>query len=237
MSDDTVRQAFVIGIGNQKGGVAKTTTTVHLAAALGERGYRVLIIDCDSNHGATSSLGISGTGWQGTYDILVDEENPLEFALTNSAEDVELPPNVELIPATRELEDLETALRARHGKFARVDQCFIRPIEKLRPHYDFIFLDTGPNASVATLGAYAASDGFILCAMPEPMAVENLGDALRDIQDAQRNCNPRLRLLGVVLTSANKQTLSAQRLTSFVDETFGTGRVSSKFRTVFSRVT
>lgn len=237
MEANTGSSGVVIGIGNQKGGVAKTTTTVHLAAALGERGNRVLIIDCDSNHGATSSVGVEGSGWRGTFDVLLGEEDPLDVVLMSTEEDVQLPANVDLIPATRELERLETALKERLGKFARLDECFARPLQILRPHYDYIFLDTGPNAGTATLSAYAAADGFILCAMPEPMAVENLGDALRDIQDAQKNCNPRLQLIGVVLTAANKRTLSARRLTSFVDEIFEADENSAKFRTVFSRTT
>jgi len=66
-------QTEVIAIGNQKGGVGKTTNTLHLAAALGEKGKKVLVIDLDANCGATRGLGL-GDGWLGTFELLLGEQ-------------------------------------------------------------------------------------------------------------------------------------------------------------------
>ena len=235
--EDAPRKTRIIGIGNQKGGVAKTTNAIHLAAALGELGRLCLIIDCDANHGATSSFGIEGSGWQGTFELMLGEEEPRDLVITAEEDDVSLPRNVHLIPATRQLENVDSALHKRFGKFVREQEVLRAPLKKLEGVYDYVFLDTGPNASTPTLAAYAAADWFLLSAMPEPMAVENLGDALRDIEDAQRTINPPLRLLGVILTAANKRTNISRRLTGYVEDVFREGDRSAKLSTVISRST
>src|SRR4051812_41092494 len=73
---------IVIGIGNQKGGVGKSTNTVHIAAALGEQGYKVLIIDLDPSAGSTKHLGIPPEGFLGTLELLTTEETPLTLAIS-----------------------------------------------------------------------------------------------------------------------------------------------------------
>ena len=103
-------QTTVIAVGNQKGGVAKTTNTVHLAAALGELGRECLIIDLDMNQGATRHLGIPSEAFLGAYEMLIGEERAEDVIITNEDEGVELPTNVHLISARRNLEKVEQAL-------------------------------------------------------------------------------------------------------------------------------
>src|SRR3954463_16220142 len=103
MSSD--RLGIVIGVGNQKGGVGKSTNTVHIAAALGEQGYKVLIIDLDPSAGSTKHLGIPPDGFLGTLELLTTEETPLTLAISEG-----MPPNVHLIPARTELAELDKLL-------------------------------------------------------------------------------------------------------------------------------
>ena len=231
------RKTQVIAVGNQKGGVAKTTNAVHIASALGELGRRCLIWDLDMNHGATLHFGISSEGFLGTFEVLIGEEQPEDVIITSEDEDVELPANVHLIPARRNLEKIDQALAAKN-KFIIMQDVLIKPLQNLRGRYDYIFLDTAPNATTPTIAAYKAAEWFILSAMPDPFAIAGLNDALADIQDAQRHGNHFLRLLGVILSGVDKRTRLANTLNEYVDQIFSPDRRSSaKFRTTISRST
>ena len=81
--DQLGRETRIIAVGNQKGGVAKTTNTVHLATALGEMGRRCLIWDLDMNHGATLHFGIPSEGFLGTFEVLIGEEQPEDVIITD----------------------------------------------------------------------------------------------------------------------------------------------------------
>lgn len=228
----------VIAVGNQKGGVGKTTNTVHIARALAERGSRVLIIDLDMNHGATRHFGVVPEAFLGSYEMLVGDEQAANLILTHEDEDVSLPEGLHLIPAARKLEGIDQAL-AQKSKFITPREVLITPLESLRGHYDYIFLDTAPNATTPTVASYLAADYFILSAMPDPFAIAGLNDALTDISDAQRRGNPKLVLLGVVLSGVDKRTSLANSLSDFVETSFrvGADSQSMKFRTSIGRST
>jgi chromosome partitioning protein len=234
--DAAERKTRVIAVGNQKGGVGKTTNSVNLAAALGEAGRKCLIIDLDANQGSTRHLGVPSQSFLGTYEVLIGEEQPGDVIITNGEDDVELPKNVDLISATRKLEGIEDALR-KNSKFIVGQDILIKPLRTLQGKYDYIFLDTAPNANTPTVAAYKAARWFILAAMPSPFAIAGLNDALTDIQDAQNNGNSALEVLGVILAGVNgKRTRLATALIEYVDKTFRFDeRNSAKFETVISR--
>lgn len=231
------RPTHVIGIGNQKGGVGKSTNTVHIATALAELGRRCLIFDLDSGRGATRHFGIESDGFLGSFEVLVGDENPESVVLATGEGDVELPPNVNLIPARRNLERLPQVLATRE-KWLVPHDILLGPIQKLRGKYDYIFLDTAPTFTPATLAAYKASDWFILSTMPEQFAIDGLNDALADLLSAQKRANPNLRLLGVILCANDARTRLAQTLSAYLDKTFAVpGQASVKFKTNISRST
>jgi chromosome partitioning protein len=229
------RKTSVIAIGNQKGGVGKTTNTVQIATALCELGRKCLIWDLDMNHGATLHFGIPSESFLGTYEILMGDENPEDMILTNEDEGIELPDNLHLIPARRNLENIDEALAAR-DKFLNKPDVLIEPIRRLRGIYDYIFLDTAPNATTPTIAAYKSADWFILSALPETFAIAGLNDALADIDKARRRGNRELRLLGVVVSCTDKRTTLSSQLSNYVEKIFRPdGQKSAKFTTTISR--
>lgn len=232
------RRAQIIAVGNQKGGVGKTTNTVHIAAALGERGRKCLVIDLDPNDTATRHFGVEGEGFLGSYELLTGDEAVDALAMTEADTEFEFPKGVHLIPSRRKLETVADVLPEKHGKFYSPRDVLMDPIKGVLDRYDYILLDTAPNSDVPTKAAYLVADWFILTAMPEPFAVTGLTDALRDIQDAQRKLNPDLRLLGVIIAGVDRRTSLSNSLTEYVREAFtAPDGETAKFRTIISRST
>ena len=219
------RGARVIAVGNQKGGVGKSTLSVHLAAALGEMGRRCLVWDLDMNRGTTLQLGLPAEmPVLGSFEVLTGAEDPAEVVVRpGDIEGIELPLNVHLIPARRNLEGIDAVLSSKY-KFGNPKDILRPLVNGLRSGYDYIFLDTAPNLTIPTVAAYKAADYFLLSAIPEPLAIEGLNDALADIATVRQQGNPSLRLIGVVLSAIKGRSTRIQReLISYVQETFDKG--------------
>lgn len=230
------RATKVVAIGNQKGGVCKSTVTVNLAAEMGALGRRCLIIDLDANCGATRSLGVPTT-WMGTFEALLGTEEVDQLILrTDPEEDIHLPAGVDLLPANRKLEELDRVFRERReNKFRDPTDALQQPLEQLRGHYDYIFLDTAPNAASPTIAAYKSAEWFLLSMTPDKLAYEALVDALTDILAVRDSGNPGLCLLGVVLSQIDRRTSLAERYISRIREEFGKTNQLGAFETTISR--
>src|SRR5262249_26448503 len=151
---EITRLGAVIAVGNQKGGVGKTTNTCHLAAALGEKGYRALIVDLDPGAGATKHLGIPVQSFAGTLELLTTSETVETLAITEG-----MPRGVHLVPSRTQLSELDSLL----SKFVDRTRILDRPIEFARRHYDLILLDTPPWAGpTTTVSAYSVAEWFLL---------------------------------------------------------------------------
>jgi chromosome partitioning protein len=192
----------------------------------------VLIIDLDMNHGATRHFGIEPEAFLGSFEMLVSEEPAQNLVLTRAdkEEGVELPENLDLIPAARKLEGIDQAVMSR-SKFMTPQDVLRKPLDSLR--------GTAPNATLPTLAAYMTADFFILSAMPDPFAIAGLNDAMRDIMDARARGNTHLALLGVVVSGVDKRTSLANSLSDFVEKSFklGENAESVKFKTSIGRST
>lgn len=213
------RKTRVIAVGNQKGGVGKSTVSTHLAAALGEMGRRCLIWDLDSNSGATRCFNVPET-FLGAFEVMIGDEEPQDIVISNDPkENLNLPKNVDLIIARRNLDTLDETLRSRN-RFADGRDSLKAPLAKLKGQYDYILLDTAPNTNPPTMAAYKAAEWFIISAIPDPLAIKGINDAMADIQAVRENGNPQLELLGVVLSCVDRRTRLAIQLSAFVHEAF-----------------
>jgi len=214
----TEKNTSVIAVGNQKGGVGKTTNTIQLAAALTERGRLCLIIDLDMTSGATKALKAPTDGWNSSFELLTGAESAEDTIITNEEEEVKLPPNVHLVPSSRKLAELDTFLF--QNPWVIHQDLLIEPIRCLRGKYDYIFLDTPPQKTKTTIPALKAADFVILSAMPDHLAVSALGEALQDIATARKHANPNIALLGVIACAVPRpKTRLARELVGYVERT------------------
>lgn len=188
---------IVIAVGNQKGGVGKTTNTVHIAAALGLFGFRSLVIDLDPAAGATKHLGVPENDFAGTLELLTAEDSLAPLAIADG-----MPMGVSLIPARPQLSELDSVL----NRFADRTRILDRPLAEARHEYDFIFLDTSPHpADTTTVAAYATADWFLLSAFPHYLSLAGLSEAFKDIADARMHRNPKLEVLGIIFCCVDER--------------------------------
>jgi chromosome partitioning protein len=212
----------VYAVANQKGGVGKTTTVVNLGAYLVAAGQRVLIVDCDPQANATSSLGVDKHApRQSIYDSLVGEL-PLDHCLllTNRL-------GLDLIPSTPALAGAEVELV---GLLAR-EQRLRRALATLRVRYDFILLDCPPSLGLLTVNALVAADEVIIPVQCEYLPMEGLAELLRTIELVRSNLNGALTIRGLLMTMYDVRTALAQQVVQEVRSHFS----SQVFRTIVPR--
>lgn len=187
----------MIAVGNQKGGVGKTTTTVNLGAALASLGQKVLIIDSDSQGNATSGLGIErGAVANSLYEILVDEIEMEPVIQSTSQENLWIvPSNIQLAAAELEL------VGVKNREFRLKDA-----VEPLKNQYDYILVDCPPSLGQLSINAFTASDTILIPVQAEYYALEGLTQLLNTIRLVQRGLNPNFRIEGVLITMLDART-------------------------------
>ena len=204
----------IISIINQKGGVGKTTTAVNLSAYLADKGKKTLLIDEDSQGNSTSGLSRSVDFEKSLYDVLLNDTAPEEAVVKTAIHKLHLlGAEIEIAP----LPERESLLK--------------RKIEPLRESYDYILIDCPPSLGLMTLNALVASDSIIIPIQAEFYALEGLSQLVKTVQVVSRKMNPRLHILGILLTMFDGRTNLSLQVAEEVKKYFG----SKVFRTVIPR--
>jgi len=205
------KNTITITIINQKGGVGKSTTAVNLAAALGEKNKKVLLVDLDPQGNSTSGFGIEKiTGMKSIYDGIMNEVPTEEIIIsTNEA-------NVDIIPSTIDLAGAEPELVVVISRETRLDDV----LRQVKGIYDFIIVDSPPSLGLLTINSLAAADKLIIPIQCEYYALEGLSKLLDTIKLVNLRLNQRLKIQGALLTMYDARTILARQVADEVKEFF-----------------
>ncbi len=186
----------VIAIANQKGGVAKTTTTHNLGAALAAKGKRVLLIDLDSQASLTISVGLEPLEMKRTIvDVLRKDGVPVGECIERISD------RLHIVTSIIDLAPMEMELLSRASREKILD----RALRSVRGEYDFILVDCPPQLSILTINALSCADGVIIPVKTDYLAYRGLTQLQDSIREIQELINPELKVLGVIATLYEKR--------------------------------
>lgn len=216
----------IISVANQKGGVGKTTTAINVAACMAQVGKRVLVLDMDPQANATSGLGLEKIEGASAYRPLLGEGTLLEKIRATAFDRLEIiPSEVDMCGAEVEIARVEDHLKRLAG--------LLRPIADGGRH-DFIVIDCPPSLGLLTLNAFAASDYLLIPLQCEYYALEGISMSHKVLNQVRSSgINPRLELLGVIMTMFDARTRLSAQVVDEVREHFG----ALVFDTVIPRLT
>ena len=187
----------IIAVGNQKGGVGKTTTVVNLAAAIAQIGRRILVVDFDPQSNATSGLGLDKrTAIPSIYEGLMGHVPLTELVRQTTI------PNLSVIPSHASLSGAEVELVSQPNRERKLAEA----LAPLKDQFEFILMDCPPSLGFLTLNALVAADSVLIPLQCEYYALEGLTQLMEVVRRVQESLNPGLQIEGVVLTMADQRT-------------------------------
>lgn len=219
------KPSLCLAVINQKGGVGKSTTAVNLSACLGEKGYKVLLIDLDPQGNSSSGVGFDKRTCEvSSYDCLLNDD----ITTSDTVVDINVD-NVWLIPATIDLAGAEAELVQVIARESRLKEA----IDEIKDDFDFILIDCPPSLGLLTVNALTAADQLIIPIQCEFYALEGLSKIIDSSNMVKKRLNPDLDIFGVVLTMYDKRTSLAKQVSEEVANYFGKKMFSTKIpRTV-----
>ena len=212
----------IIAFANQKGGVGKTTTAINIGASLAAIKKRVLLIDLDQQGNAGTGLGfVRAQHKQSICGVIMGTDNITNNILTTSV------PNLHLVPSGLELAGAEVELRDVENREYRLRDALAPVLE----YYDYILLDCPPALGHLTINALNAADSVVIPLQCEFFALEGIRQLVNTINVVQQKWNPKLHILGVLLTMYDKRYSMTRDVENDVRNTFG----DTVFKTVIPR--
>ena len=211
-----IAKNITIAIGNQKGGVGKTTSTACIGAALVLRGKRVLLVDLDAQQNLTFTLTQNEDPETSIYDTLVKDQ-PLPI--------IPIRENLDLVPASLDLARAEidmATMKVREGILKSY-------LDEQKEKYDYILLDCSPSLGIVTTNALVAADKLYIPLTPEALPLKGLTMLDDIVREVKRRVNPMLELGGVFFTRFNNRKLNKEVI-SMVEKRYGEKVFQTKIR-------
>ncbi len=203
------RSARILAMANQKGGVAKTTSSLNLAVALREKGMRVLVVDMDPQSNLSMSQGIDVEHLDvGMFDVLV-RSMPIS--------DIVHVREIDVAPAGIELAGAELALSNMMGR-ERMLQRALQPVSRA---YDYIIMDTPPSLGLLTINAMVAAEGVIVPVQCEYLSLRGLAQLQQTLQQVREHLNPNVKIFGILPTMYDGRTMHCREAVDMLVENFG----------------
>jgi chromosome partitioning protein len=202
-------KAKVIAFANQKGGVAKTTTTLNLAAAFAEQGHRVLCIDMDPQGNLTMSQGIDPDTLEvSMFDVLVHDLSIREVIRRRE---------IDIACASIDLAGAEIAMSTKIGR----ERSLEKALRAVSEDYDWMFVDTPPSLGLLTVNALTAADQVIVPVQCEYLSMRGLLQLQNTLSMIRENLNPDVQIAGILPTMVDTRTLHAKEALEILEENFG----------------
>jgi chromosome partitioning protein len=207
--EDSGRRAQVISFANQKGGVAKTTSTLNLAVAFAESGHDVLCIDLDPQGNLTMSQGVDPDRVEKSmYDVLV-HHIPIRDVIQKR--------EIDIAVASIDLAGAEIAMSTQIGR----ERSLEKALSAVADDYDFVCIDTPPSLGLLTINALTASDKVIVPVQCEYLSMRGLVQLQNTLEMIKENLNPRVKIEGILPTMLDSRTVHAKEAVEILEENFG----------------
>lgn len=196
----------IIAVANQKGGVGKTTTTINLAAALAEKGQKILVIDLDPQGNASTGLGIDLEDREfTTYELLLEDIDLNQIILKTSTE------NLFIVPATVDLSSADLELLSSEKRSFLLHDA-LRQTQMDAFEFNYILIDCPPSLNLLTVNAMIGAHSILVPLQSEFFALEGLSQLMLTIREVRRSGNKDLRIEGVVLTMYDRRNNLSQQV-------------------------